>query len=259
MKNTRVTRLTDENEDYNELLPASPFDTLMEQGWITGEPYLIKSGKEATVYRCQANPYRPAEFYALKTYRARQNRNFKNDTLYQEGRVILSSRVRRAVHKKTRFGREAQAGLWQNYEFETLETLHRLGAAVPQPFAQTGGAILIEYFGDGDEPAPLLNSVALEPSQVKPLYELILGQVELWLKHNLVHGDLSPFNILYVNQSLKVIDFPQAVDPRFNPHAQMLLQRDLENVCRYFARYNLAADHQQLTGSLWRRFTRSQL
>jgi serine/threonine-protein kinase RIO1 len=34
----------------------------------------------------------------------------------------------------------------------------------------------------------------------------------------------------------------------------MLLQRDIENVCRYFARYGIRADASALTGDLWTRY-----
>ena len=36
-----------------------------------------------------------------------------------------------------------------------------------------------------------------------------------------------------------IIDLPQAVDPRQNSQAEKLLERDLTNVLRYFARYKV--------------------
>jgi RIO kinase 1 len=66
-----------------------------------------------------------------------------------------------------------------------------------------------------------------------------------------VHGDLSPFNVLYWRGGVKIIDFPQAVDARFNPNAFFLLRRDLENVCHYFERFGVAADPDRLAGQLW--------
>ena len=36
-----------------------------------------------------------------------------------------------------------------------------------------------------------------------------------------------------------IIDLPQAVDPRQNSQAELLLERDLANVVRYFARYKV--------------------
>ncbi|MDQ2801535.1 MAG: serine protein kinase RIO, partial [Pseudomonadota bacterium] len=66
-------------------------------------------------------------------------------------------------------------------------------------------------------------------------------------------------NILAWNGRVTIIDFPQAVDPRFNPHARDLLGRDIANVCRYFARFGVHASPEWLASDLWRRFERSEL
>ncbi len=48
----------------------------------------------------------------------------------------------------------------------------------------------------------------------------------------------------------RIIDFPQVVDPRFNPNALALLTRDIENICRYAARYGLERDGQRIAQQL---------
>ncbi len=77
------------------------------------------------------------------------------------------------------------------------------------------------------------------------------------MRENVVHADLSAFNILYASGKLTIIDLPQAVDPRTNPSAPKLLERDLRNVLRYFARYNVGLDEDPSTMArklwdLWR-------
>ena len=62
------------------------------------------------------------------------------------------------------------------------------------------------------------------------------------LRNNVVHGDLSPFNILYHGGRVWMIDFPQAVDPRSNRNAYGLLTRDLEHVCQFFAKFGVQSD-----------------
>ena len=52
--------------------------------------------------------------------------------------------------------------------------------------------------------------------------------------------------------------FPQAIDPRFNSRAYELL-RDLDHVCRFFARFSVESDPGGLTAHLWDRFTRGAL
>ena len=71
----------------------------------------MRGGKEATVLRCRGGSNKGPEFYAAKVYRPMERRNFRNDSVYQAGRVILSSRGRRAYQNRSDFGREVQQGL----------------------------------------------------------------------------------------------------------------------------------------------------
>ena len=223
-------------------------------GWIGSVLHTVKGGKEATVYCCTSGPKIDAQLVAAKVYRPRMYRDFKNDSVYQEGRVILHSRLRRAVRKKTKAGRGCQFGMWVEAEFETLSALHKAGADVPRPYTRSPNTVLMEYVGDSEMAAPPLRYVRIDPGEARGLFECLMRNVELWLSCNCVHGDLSPFNILYWNGDVKVIDFPQAVDPRFNRNARDLLTRDVENVCAYFRQYGMEPDAQQIVWDLWTRF-----
>src|SRR5436309_2682820 len=91
------------------------------------------------------------------------------------------------------------------------------------------------------------------------LFTRIMRNVELWLAYNVVHGDLSAFNILWWEGNVTIIDVPQAVDPRVNPNARDLLARDIDNVCRYFSRSGVQADPARLAARLWTRFLHAEL
>ena len=82
------------SETWEPFADVQPFYT---RGLISGTPRMVKSGKEATVFCCQGGAESPAALLALKVYRPRENRTFKNDAIYQEGRVIMDTRQRRAV------------------------------------------------------------------------------------------------------------------------------------------------------------------
>jgi len=239
--------------------PVAALETFLEEEWITRVLHVVKSGKEATVYCCEASPSSGSNLVAAKVYRPRRGRGFQNDAVYHEGRAILDSRVRRAVQNKTRRGREFQFNMWVGHEWETLSTLHAAGADVPRPLATEGDAILMEYLGDADGAAAPLYAADLRRDEARPLFERIMENVELFLSRNLVHGDLSPFNILYWRGTAWIIDFPQAVDPRFNRNGFELLLRDIEHVCDYFAAYGVRAHPQRLARDLWDRFSRDQL
>lgn len=173
--------------------------------------------------------------------------------------MILDERIRRAIKKKTQIGRDVQFAAWVEHEFQTLKLLYASGADVPRPLAHSGPAILMEYVGDYQSPAPMLKNVSLEPDEVQPLFDILVSNIELWLTRNIVHADLSEYNILYWKGNIKVIDFPQAIDARFNLNASSLLERDIAKLCRYFVRYGIQGNSSQLAEKLWTRFLHAEL
>lgn len=260
----------------------SPFDAFIDDGWIGEVLHEVKSGKEATVYCCRAAPTLGVDLVAVKLYRSRQLRNFRNSAAYREGRVILDKRLRRAVAKRSSAGQALEFSSWITHEFATQCLLHAAGADVPRPLACAAGGVLMEYAGEaaprrrralgaptnavlmdyvGDDSGPALhlNSVSLEREEAQALFNRVIHNVELWLAHDVVHGDLSAFNILYWQGGIAVIDFPQAVDARINRNAPDLLARDIDNVCRYFARHGVRSDPSRLAAWLWRRYMRGEL
>ena len=74
-----------------------------------------------------------------------------------------------------------------------------------------------------------------------------------------VHADFSAYNVLYWEGQFKIIDFPQAVDPRINPDAPALFVRDVERLCQYFARYHIQQDAFELANELWSRYQQSNV
>jgi RIO kinase 1 len=228
---------------------------LSDRGVVADVVGLVKSGKEAIVYCCRTPAKTGYKLVAAKVYRERTNRGFQNDAVYWAGVSVGKRRERLAFQKKTRVGRELQASRWPAREYETLAILHAAGADVPAPLMLAGDTLLMEFFGDERGAAPQLQHVTLTRDEAAALYRRVLDNVALWLAHHRVHADLSAFNILYWQGTVKVIDFPQAVDPRQNPNAWDLLQRDLENVQRYFARYGIEGDAAWLTYDLRRQYT----
>ncbi len=242
-----------------ELLADEHVASFYDNGWITDVLYPVKSGKEATVYCCRAHPRTGQRLLALKVYRALRSRGFRNDAAYIEGRFRQETHELRAMRKKTAKGREFQFGAWLGHEYETLRTLYAAGAAVPRPIAAGENALLMEFIGDAEGAAPPLQTIDLRRAEAERLFAETLRTVELMLGCNLIHGDLSAYNLLYWQGRLKLIDFPQAIDPRFNSNAYSFLQRDVENLYRYFQRQGIAADPVRIAGRLWDRFVRSDL
>lgn len=224
----------------------------------------IKGGKEANVYRCKASPALGVEYVAAKVYRPRKFRNLRNDKLYREGRAVLAAdgrpvkktdhRIMRAINKKSTFGVQVSHTSWLMYEFTTLQRLSRAGAAVPTPYAVAENAILMGYIGDGQRAAPALNEIDLSRDEAHRLFDVVLDSVERMLQTGYVHGDLSPYNILYWEGAITLIDFPQVTDIRSNPSARSILHRDVQRVCSYFQARGVECHAESLVAGLWSRY-----
>ena len=236
------------------------FDHFYGEGIVTDLVAPIKSGKEAVVWLCRANAaLAGADLLALKVYRTRDHRSFKNDHVYKAGRVLKEPRDRNAVRKKTAYGRSFEQAWWTEHEWEVLRALHAAGGDVPRPVARTEQSLLMHYVGDEEAPAPQLRHVHLSRAEATDVLDRILWNVELFLAHNWVHADLSAFNVLWWEGASTIIDFPQAVDPRSNQHAPDLLARDLKNLCDHFARIGVRRDPETLSRGLWMAFVFTEL
>jgi RIO kinase 1 len=236
------------------LSQSEAFDQFYGEGYVTELIRPLSSGKEASVYLCRATNSAGGGLLAMKVYRDRDRRSFKNDQIYKAGRVILNSHDRRAVAKKSRYGRSFDQAWWTSREWEVLQTLHQAGADVPRPVATTESAILMSYVGDEGAAAPQLHRAELSPSEARPAFDRVMWNVEVALRRDLIHGDLSPFNVLWWDGRVTIIDLPQAVDPRSNPNASQLLARDVSNICRHFQRYGVRANPDEISRGLWMGF-----
>lgn len=190
----------------------------------------IKSGKEATVFLVSWND----SLYALKVYKDNSHTSFNRYAVYREGKFIKHNSHRRALEKKTAFGRRLLEASRTDLEYQMLENLFLSGANVPQTFSFTDNSILMQYVGDFDIAAPKIKDVILSSEQTQELYERVLKNIEIFRENGIVHGDLSEFNILFWNDEIYIIDFPQAIDMRTNPNADDLYLRDLENIKKFF-------------------------
>jgi len=227
----------------------------------------VKSGKEATVYCCAADPATGLEHLAAKVYRPRMFRSLKNDVVYRQSRAQLDAaghEVRNdrrwKAHQRSGRGQSERVASWITYEFLTQQHLYEAGADVPRPLSHIGNGVLMEYVGDADgEAAPLLREVELPAEEARALFERVLRNVELFLACDRIHGDLSAYNILYQDGAISIIDFAQAIDPRYNADVYSLLLRDVERICRHFARYGVDADANAIAGEMWARYLAGEL
>jgi RIO kinase 1 len=227
--------------------------------YLTDVLHRVKGGKEANVYCCAAHPDTGYDLLAAKVYRPRMFRQLRNDARYRQGRALLTERGKvvrddgllHAVAKKTDVGKEAVQTSWLEHEYQTLLRLHQAGADVPEPVARANHTILMEFVGDAGLGAPPLSAIRVSPREAQAHFDRIVHNIGLMLAHGCIHGDLSAFNVLIWEGEIKLIDFPQVVDPVSNPDAWDIFKRDVTRVCQYFARYGLAPNAQALAETLW--------
>lgn len=243
------------------LSSLSPF---FEQSLISDVLSLVKGGKEASVYCCVAHPTMQEEWLAAKVYRPKKFRGLTNDKVYREGRAILTAdghvvhenkdRVVRAIGKKTTFGQEVSHTSWLMHEYLALEKLYQAGGNVPKPYLAGSNAILMSFVGCDLVAAPMLNTIRLGKTEAESLLEVVLKNVDLMLQHDLIHADLSAYNILYMQGKITIIDFPQVVDPHRNRNAPAILARDIQRICEYFLAQGVDCNAMMIYRDLWQRY-----
>ncbi len=214
---------------------------------------ILKTGKEADVHLVsRAVPGSPEVLMAAKRYRTGEHRMFHRDASYTEGRRVKKSRERRALVRRTDFGRELAAGQWAGAEFGALSMLWAQGAPVPYPIQLAGTELMLEFIGTPDgHAAPRLAQVRPPREQLPGLFEQCVEAMRLLARAGYAHGDLSPFNVLLDRGRIVLIDLPQVVDLVANPQGVAFLHRDCENICTWFARRGLATvEFEHLFGDL---------
>ena len=207
---------------------------LLEDGVIDEVLRQVMSGKEAQVYIVRCGGTRRC----AKVYKESNKRSFKQAVQYREGREGRNSRRNRAMNKKTRYGQQEQEQAWLSAEVDALHQLSAAGVRVPEPLAFLDGVLLMEMVMDGEgELAPQLGEVTLTPEQARDYHGRILREIVRMLCAGLIHGDLSPYNVLVDDQGPVIIDLPQAVNAAANNGAEHMLMRDVNNMRSWFGRF----------------------
>ncbi|MFX0033473.1 MAG: RIO1 family regulatory kinase/ATPase [Candidatus Hodarchaeota archaeon] len=190
------------------------FHTLVERNVISQLGPLIGKGKESDVYSCMDDN---KEIYALKIYRM--------------GRTSFKSikKLRSFVGERTHLSWLYINRLAARKEFQALNNIYKLKLDTPKPIAFNRHAIVMSYlrgkelvyFQDIKNPHKIFNKLI---KQIKIIY----------LKANMIHGDLGEFNIILDEKgNILIIDWLQWVKKE-HPNAKSLLERDIKNVCSYF-------------------------
>jgi RIO kinase 1 len=197
---------------------------LMKMGLVDHLDFPISTGKEANVFRVVDED---GDLFALKIFRT-TNSSFSAISKYIEG--------------DTRFkglsGNKHKVILaWCLKEYKNLCRAMDAKIKVPEPIRFQDNMLLMEYLGTDDMPAPTLKQVELEDPAA--FYKEIVGAMgKAYRKAELVHGDLSEYNILLHEGSPYIIDWGQAMTTEHPNHLEFL-RRDVVNINRFFRSWDV--------------------
>ncbi len=217
----------------------------------------LKSGKEANISLVR----RGDMTLAAKVYKDRATRSFKNNSDYKEGRKVRNTRTQRAMDSGGSFGRDAAEQAWKSAEADALFKLYGTGVRVPAPVMFYEGVLLMELVKDAEgRPAPRLIDVAIEPDAAMGVFADLMAQMISMLCCDLIHGDLSPYNILAAADGPTIIDFPQVISAVHSSRAEFFFLRDFDNVGRFLAGFDRSlAIHRADGRAIWRAYVNRDL
>lgn len=206
---------------------------LSSQGYFEELQSVVAPGKEANVFTA-----RTQEGYVIvKIYRLEScNFNKMYEYIRNDSRYVGMPKSRR----KTIFS-------WVQREYRNLLKA-REHVRVPTPIAHRDHVLVMELIGHNDAVSPLLKDA--HPDDPQDFFDKLIHIMRvLWQDAGLVHGDFSEFNIINHEENPVIIDFSQAT-LKESPGAIELLERDVKNICRFFAKQGVEADEEQVVASI---------
>jgi len=207
------------------------FGKLISNRIIEYVDFPISTGKEANIFRA-VTPQN--KFVVVKVYRIATS-NFNKMIYYIQGdpRFAAVARSKREIVYQ-----------WVKKELKNLERLQEIGVPAPKPIRAWKNLLVMEYIGDDIAPAPLLKNVKL--NRARETYDTIIESIRrMYQDGEMVHSDLSEYNILYHNDIPYIIDLAQGVVID-HPMAMEFLRRDIRNIVTYFRRYGIKEDDEKI-------------
>ena len=209
---------------------------LANQGYLDVLNGAISTGKEANVLKGIKDD---GSIVAVKIYRIATS-DFKKMQYYIAGDPrfnVRSSNKRQLINN------------WVNKEYRNLTRLKDAGVNVPEAITSLNNVLIIEFIGDEDgNPAPTVKN--LPPQDPIDFYEKLVDQMDKFInKANLIHGDLSSYNILNFDEEPVIIDVSQSV-VKDHIIARELLERDIKNIRFEFKKMGVDTSIEDLTNRL---------
>jgi len=180
----------------------------------------ISTGKESKVYHAVAPN---GQEFAVK--------------IFNTGNLEFRKSISRYIIGDPRFVKikKNRSGLmetWAFKEYTNLKALAGAGLYVPKPVTVRRNVLVMHFLGDNGIRAPLLREVSLDDPE--KIYDELANFIrKAYSKSEIVHGDLSEYNVIVMEGRPYVIDVSQAVSIK-HPLALEFLDRDIQRINSYF-------------------------
>ncbi|MDE1824703.1 MAG: serine protein kinase RIO [Candidatus Micrarchaeota archaeon] len=195
--------------------------------------FLTAKGKEADVYVAEHGSRVDSELVILKIFRIETSHFFKRD-LYIKGDPRF---------EKIKLNQMGIINTWCKKEYGNLKLAELAGVHAPKPYYFSGNVLAMEFIGkDGIPSSTLKNAGTPNP---KRTLDLIIEDMKRMYQNELVHADMSEYNILMQGDVPYIIDFGQAV-VLGHPSAMKFLNRDVGIILQFFRKsYGIDMDPEE--------------
>lgn len=217
-----------EREVLEEVLDRSTLMTIysfLNRGTIAEIYGAVKAGKEAKIYWGKTSD---GEELAIKIYLITSSEFKKGMLPYIEGdpRFVHIRRDARSI-----------VYIWAQKEFKNLQRAFVSRVKVPKPIAVNNNVLIMEFIGKNGVSAPLIKETRLK-NPGRTYRQLFTYVKRLYQKAELIHADLSEYNIMMWGGKPVLFDVSQAVSLE-HPMAEVFLKRDINNLHRYFKKLDV--------------------
>lgn len=189
----------------------------------------ISTGKESVVFHANGGSLEEQpvpEEVVLKVFKTTLN-EFRNRDRYIKDDYRFKDRFSKLNPRKI-------IRLWAEKEMHNLMKIKKAGIPCPEVAFLKKHILVMSFIGKDHVPAPKLKDAMLGSADMKNAYYQVLHMMQqLYQECNLVHADLSEYNLLWHEGKVWLIDVSQSVEPT-HPHGLHFLFRDCRNVSTFF-------------------------
>lgn len=199
---------------------------LINNGMIQSINGVIATGKESVVLHAEGDSSFEEKLIppecAIKVFKTTLN-EFKTRDKYIKDDYRFKDRFHKLNPRKV-------IHMWAEKEMHNLMRMQKIGLNCPEVLYLKKHILVLSFIGKDNRAALKLKEISLSDSQWIAVYdEIVKAMDKLYKEANLIHADLSEYNILWHNERCWFIDVSQSVEPN-HPCGLEFLLRDCTNI-----------------------------